>query len=179
MEMYEDLNKWSEDPTRIDMVTDPRKKRFVGIATHGNVKFDVPFMSELADNLWQGGCEDGLVLPDHIDHLVSLYPWESYTVNHTLKSSTSVRMYDSTKQGFDQVKDIAKWVIANRKSGPVFVHCQAGLNRSSLIAATVLMLDDKMSGEQAVEAIRSNRSEACLCNPAFLQWITQEHVHAD
>lgn len=158
------------DPTRIDMSRDPLRQRLSGYAMHGNTPFDVPYISELADNLWQGGCENGLVLPDFIDHVVSLYPWEQYTARHELASQMSVRMYDSTSQGYDQVYDIARWVNSCRKSGTVLVHCQAGLNRSSLVAATALTLDG-MSGDDAVALIREKRSPACLCNPAFELWV--------
>lgn len=121
------------DPTRIEIRFDPQVARMTGRAYHGNTPFDVPFISEIAPNLWQGGCETGLVLPDFVEHVVSLYPWESYTVNHNLSSRLEVRMYDSTDQEFDQVDGLAFWVNLCRQTGPVLVHCQAGLNRSSLV----------------------------------------------
>ena len=70
----------STDPTRIDISFDPRERRMRGYARHGNTPFDVPFVSQITDNLWTGGCEDGLVLPANIAHVVSLYPWETYRV---------------------------------------------------------------------------------------------------
>lgn len=156
------------DPTRIDIETDPTTKRMRGVAYHGNTPFDVPYISELADNLWQGGCEDGLVLPDFIRHVVSLYPWERYTINNGA-SYTPYKMYDSLDQAMDQVHDIAGLVNDLRKDGPVLVHCQAGLNRSSLIAARALYLESlgELTGDEIVEIIRERRSPACLCNPAF------------
>lgn len=144
-----------------------------GIAWHGNTPFDVPYISEIADNLWQGGCEDGLILPRHIKHVVSLYPWERYTAKHRLESELYVRMYDSTDQGYEQVNQLARWINLCRQSGPVLVHCQAGLNRSSLVAAAALYLehlDDEVeawSGDQIVNHLRAKRSLAVLCNPAF------------
>ena len=130
----------SADPTKIDIDFDPTSKRMVGIARHGNTPFDVPFISQIEGNLWQGGCEVGLVLPDFIKHLVSLYPWEAYAVNHHLSSALEVRMYDSEDQAFDQVDAIAAWVKSCVADGPTLVHCQAGLNRSSLIAGRALTL---------------------------------------
>ena len=58
----------------------------VGVSAHGLQPFDVPFISEIVPDLWLGGCEDDLVLPEFIAHLVSLYPWERYTVDHELDS---------------------------------------------------------------------------------------------
>lgn len=154
------------DPTAIPIEFDPQKQRMVGVATHGMTPFDVPFISELAPNLWQGGCQNGLILPEFIDHLVSLYPWEQYTVQHDLSSALTVRMYDSLDQAYDQVDAIAAWVNEARKSGVVLVHCQAGLNRSSLVATRALMLGG-MTADEAIKTVRSKRSPACLCNPAF------------
>lgn len=161
------------DPTAFDIDFDPTVQRMRGYAAHGNTPFDVPFVSQITDNLWQGGCETGLVLPYNIKHLISLYPWERYEINHELDTELYVRMYDSTSQGFDQVKVIAQLVNACRKSGPTLVHCQAGLNRSSLVATTALILSG-MDNQEAVDLIREQRSPACLCNPSFERWLLEE-----
>ena len=157
----------SIDPTRIDIETDPTNRRMRGVAYHGNTPFDVPYVSKLAYNLWQGGCEDGLVLPEFIDHVVSLYPWERYTIKHEVLSESYFAMYDSLDQAFDQVDEIARHINNCRHTGPVLVHCQAGLNRSSLVAARALFLSGIGTGDEIVERIREARSPACLCNPAF------------
>lgn len=161
------------DPTRIDIDFDPTIKRMSGVAHHGMTPFDVPYISEVGHNLWQGGCADGLILPKHIKHVVSLYKWEQYTVTHDLDSSLTVTMYDSIDQSCDQVDALARWVNLCRESGPVLVHCQAGLNRSSLVAARALYLQAKIAtveplrGGYFVDHLRDARSPACLCNPAF------------
>jgi protein-tyrosine phosphatase len=164
----------STDPTAISIQLDPQVQRMTGVAYHGRTPFDVPYVSEIAPNLWQGGCEEGLVLPAFIDHVVSLYPWEKYAVNHELKSELYLRAYDSTEQGLDFVPPLAVWVNACRRTGPVLVHCQAGLNRSSLVTAFALMLNGKSAGE-AISQVREKRSPACLCNPAFEEWLRQVH----
>lgn len=154
------------DPTGIAIKFDPTIQRMSGVARHGNTPFDVPFVSKLADNLWQGGVESGLGLPHFVNHVVSLYPWGRYKVHHQLDSFMEIRMLDSEDQGFDQVEAIARWINKCRKTGVVLVHCQAGLNRSSLVAARALMLDG-MTADEAINLIRGKRSPACLCNPAF------------
>lgn len=159
-----------DDPTRIELAADPRTARLTGVSIHGLVPFNVPFVSEIAPNLWQGGCADGLVLPGHIRHLVSLYPWEHYTVRHELASALAVRMTDSTDQDPGQIPVIAAWVNTCRKDGPVLVHCQAGLNRSSLVVAMALMLEGS-TADEAIALIREKRSPACLCNPEFENWL--------
>lgn len=158
------------DPTGIKIAFDPVVQRMTGVTAHGFVPFDVPFITEITPGLWQGGCRKGLILPKFIKHLVSLYAWESYKVKHDLATTLSIRMYDAEDQDADAVSDIARWVNACRKSGPVLVHCQAGLNRSSLVTARALMLDG-MTADEAIGLLREKRSPACLCNPAFAEWL--------
>ena len=162
----------STDPTRIDIEFNPLARRMIGTTGHGNIPFNIPFISEIAPNLWQGGCQDGLVLPSFIQHLVSLYPWDAYTVEHELSSALEIRMYDSIDQSTEQVDALAAWVNSCRKDGPTLVHCQAGLNRSSLVSARALMFEG-MEGAEAIKTLREKRSPACLCNPSFERWIRQ------
>jgi len=143
----------SADPTKIEIEFDPTSKRMAGIARHGNTPFDVPFISQIDGNLWQGGCEDGLILPTFFKHLISLYPWEAYTVGHQLSSALEVRLYDSEDQALDQVDAIAAWVKSCVDDGPTLVHCQAGLNRSSLIAGRVLTMSG-LVGRRAVDTVQ-------------------------
>jgi protein-tyrosine phosphatase len=163
-----------EDPTAFDIEFDARTERMVGIATHGYTPFDVPFISQIEDNLWQGGCEYGLVLPDFIRHVISLYKWEDY-VHGPLDSHEIVTMYDSAGVvDGDEVDRLANLVNDRLATGdPVLVHCQAGLNRSSLIAARSMMLreNNPLSADDAITLIRDRRSPACLCNPTFEQWL--------
>jgi hypothetical protein len=132
----------------------------------------VPYVSEIVADLWQGGCEAGLILPAFVKHLVSLYPWESYVVGHPISSLLLVTMYDSEDQEFAKVDAIAHWVNVCRADGPTLVHCQAGLNRSALVVARALILEGMPSAE-AIRLVREKRSPACLCNPSFERWLRQ------
>lgn len=166
----------SKDPTKITLQTnitaerDPTLVRMSGTAIHGNTPFDVPFISEIAPNLWQGGCQNGLLLPHFIKHIVSLYPWEQYGIKHEMDSQMYIKMFDSLEQGFERVEAIARWINVVKKEAPVLVHCQAGLNRSSLVVARSLMLEG-MTADEAINTLRDNRSPACLCNPAFEEYL--------
>lgn len=167
------------DPTRIDVVTDPRERRLYGTTAHGWIDFDVPYMTEVAPNLWQGGCARGLVLPADIKHVVSLYPWERYRIDGIVDSELYVRMFDAEDQDLDQVDRLACWVNECRDSGPVLVHCQAGLNRSSLVVARAIYISEQNAvadnedyigtGADIVAYLREKRSPAVLCNPAFAE----------
>jgi len=159
------------DHTKIAVTLDPLRQRITGTTVHGDMDFDAPYMNEVAANLWQGGCAEGLVLPTFIDHVLSLYPWEAYVVKHHLTCFREVRMYDDANQALDAtVPELAAWVNRCRQTGPTLVHCQAGLNRSGVVVAYALMLDG-LSADEAIERIRERRSPAALCNPHFERWL--------
>lgn len=160
------------DPTAILLDIDPRVQRMRGTAAHGNTPFDVPYISEIAENFWVGGCTNGLRLPSFVEHLISLYPWESYDAVHEIKSMLAVVMYDADNEpDTEQVFAVARWVNACRAAGPTLLHCQAGLNRSNLVAAAALIIDGGMFPVDAVDLLREKRSPAVLCNPSFERWV--------
>ncbi len=159
------------DPTAIPIELDPAHQRMVGVAVHGNTPFDVPYVSQITGNLWQGGCANGLMLPANVEHVISLYPWEQYRPKRDLKSMLAVRLYDSLDAvDREQVIGIAEWVNVCRADGVTLVHCQAGLNRSSLVAGLALVLGG-WTPEKVIAKLRAKRSPAVLCNPVFEQWL--------
>lgn len=155
------------DPTAIELETDPLQCRISGITAHGNISFSAPYITQVAENLWMGGCKDGLKLPLNIKHLVSLYPWEKYEIGRTLSSALYVSMLDSHTQDLSNLDRMAEWVNACRKSDTTLVHCQAGLNRSALVVARAIYLHDGWSGTTIMEHLRRLRSPAVLCNEVF------------
>jgi protein-tyrosine phosphatase len=160
----------SVDPTAIDIRFDPTVARMSGYTVHGNRYFNAPFISQIEGNLYQGGCENGLVLPAYIEHLVSLYRWEEYTIIGSIKSKLTVEMYDDPAQSLHQVEALSDWVVSCVEDGPTLVHCQAGLNRSGLVAGRALV---KMGRDpyDALDLLRNTRSDAVLCNPAFEDYL--------
>ena len=163
----------SQDPTKIEIEYDPRQERMIGTTRHKNLYFNVPYVSQITKNLWVGGCATGLTLPPFFEHLVSLYPWEAYTLRHELVSKLEVRMYDSLDQSMDQVRNIARWLRSCYKQGPTLVHCQAGLNRSNLIAATALITDGG-NPQEVIDLLREKRASAVLCNDSFVEFLLTE-----
>jgi Dual specificity phosphatase, catalytic domain len=162
------------DPTAISMERDPRQQRFRGTAYHPEphgTPFDVPYVSHIAGNLWTGGCASGLVLPAEIEHVVNVAPWWAYSSGgRALRSYLQVQLHDSLDQALDQVGPVARWARACCADAPTLIHCQAGLNRSALVAACVLVLQGH-SAQAAVARLRAARSPAVLCNPAFEAWL--------
>jgi protein-tyrosine phosphatase len=160
------------DPTKINIAFDPTVQRMYGQTLHGNHYFDVPFISHIKENLYLGGCKNGLVLPYNINHVISLYPWERYDISHEIDTFVQIRMYDSTTDQVNkkQAEALADMVNVCLDLGPTLVHCQAGLNRSSLIASLTLIRSGVPAGD-AIDLLREKRSPAVLCNPVFERWL--------
>lgn len=161
----------SEDFTRIDIQLDPREYRMSGTTNHGNIYFDVPYVTHIINNLWTGGCANGLSLPREIEHVVSLYPWERYKLHGGVKSELYVVAYDAdVSMIVDSLQPIVEWILNCLKQGPTLVHCQAGLNRSGLLAALVLMRLG-LPAQHAIALLRVKRSPAVLCNKSFEEYL--------
>ncbi len=127
--------------------------------------FNVPLISEVLPGLWQGGCKNGVRLPDDFDLVISLYPWEKYAVGPTTRVIEQ-RAYDGHE--VPDVTDVvtiahAAWAVRGEK---VLIHCQAGLNRSGLVAGQVLIRDGHAPAD-AIALLRAKRSPVVLCNEQF------------
>lgn len=150
---------------------DPLLSRLEGVTAHGDLPFDVPVMSWIEGDLWQGACAADMLLPAPILHLVSLFAEDRYVVHHRLHTHLTITMADAVGEvDGDQVVAIASWINACRAAGPTLVHCQAGLNRSSLVIAAALMLEG-VAAADAIDLLRRRRSPAALCNPSFEAWL--------
>jgi protein-tyrosine phosphatase len=62
-----------------------------------------------------------------------------------------------------------RWMAGDR----VLVRCQAGLNRSGLVTALILM-STGLDAETAIEQIRKNRAELALFNHDYVNWLKAE-----
>lgn len=139
----------------------------------------LPLISHITDNLYVGGCLDGVDLGDYFSNVFSLYYWEKYAVG----SETVVkewRMYDShagvevadMDENILSIEEVADEVVsALDAGGNVLVHCQAGINRSNLTAALALMKWKGVSADEAIALLRSKRSPLVLANPAFEKYL--------
>ena len=68
----------------------------------------------------------------------------------------------------------AEWAHERWSAGQrVLVRCQAGLNRSGLVLALVLVLDG-WDPEDAVALMRARRSPSVLCNADFERWLVEQ-----
>lgn len=119
--------------------------------------------------------EDAEIGPDDFDAVVTMYAW-ARPVDWGVQE-LRWGIYDSPSHPIDmeELRETVRWAHRHWKNGKrVLVRCQAGLNRSSLVAALVLVRDG-MDGYQAIDKIRRGRSQSALFNAKF------QHIirHAD
>lgn len=137
--------------------------------------------SEVLPGLWQGGTDDADVVKlgrrqtgisvDDFDFVATLYA-SANPVDWFVREMR-FGFYDSDMSDFDtaDLLDIVRvthrqWKAGNR----VLVRCQAGLNRSGLVMALVLIRDGYTPGD-AIALIRAKRARMALCNETFEAWL--------
>jgi hypothetical protein len=143
--------------------------------------------TETLPNLWQGGTLDrwadqdwhaqasviGIkITPEHFDSVYTLYA-SADPVDWFVKE-VRLGFYDSAMGDFDpstELEDIVKMAHKDWKSGKrVLIRCQAGLNRSGIVMALVLVREG-YSPEEAITVMREKRSRAVLCNQHFVDYL--------
>lgn len=137
--------------------------------------------SQIAPGLYQGGTEDeDVVQIGRAERYADNFP---YDVVITLYASASpapwgveeVRygFYDSALYGSDltRVMRAARFAYQRWTDGDnVLIRCQAGMNRSGLVTALVLVMAGLTPG-QAITLIRLRRSPGALFNQYFVDWL--------
>lgn len=137
--------------------------------------------NEITPNLFMGGTADHDVI--HLpasgnkrsdlpfDAIVTMYAWAQpadwrvqefrYGVPDAAIADIDLnRLKQAVEFGFN------RWQAGDR----VLVRCQAGLNRSGLVTALILMLAG-YSAQEAINQIRSNRAEIALFNREYERWL--------
>ena len=141
--------------------------------------------SMIAPNLFQGGTDDLDVI--HLaqtnnrprtdlpfDAIVTMYAWarpadwkiQEFRYGVPDASITDIDL-DRLRQAVDFGYD--RWKQGDR----VLVRCQAGLNRSGLVLALIL-IKDGLKPSEAIARIRDNRGEDALFNRDFYNWLMVE-----
>jgi protein-tyrosine phosphatase len=139
----------------------------------------------IAPNLFQGGTDDLDVI--HLaqtnnrprtdlpfDAIVTMYAWARpadwniqefrYGVpDASIKDIDLSRLRQAVDFGYD------RWKQGDR----VLVRCQAGLNRSGLVLALIL-IKDGLTPIEAINTIRDNRGPDALFNENFHAWLLKE-----
>lgn len=136
---------------------------------HYNNVIDLPLISHIVDNLYVGGCVDGIDLEDSFDTVVSMYKWERYKGTHDLYEYT---MYDNGDIDAETVdKAVADAVHSLHEGKRVLIHCQAGINRSNLVATRTLVKVYGITHRDAIDTLRMQRGQVVLSNPTFARYL--------
>ena len=144
---------------------------------------DAPW-NEVAPGLWVGAHDyvtgegghqlQRAVVRDEFDVVVSLYARDGHGPDDGVEHHHH-RMPDAELEPHD-VDEVVRLagVVADRldEGKQVLVRCQAGLNRSSLVAALALV-QRGWEPQAAIDAIRAARSPNCLFNRSFVAQIRQ------
>ncbi len=152
---------------------------------------DENLWDEILPNLWQGGTDDydeigdstyvkknakddaSFITPDKFDTVITLYQYAN-PVGWFVKELRYC-VYDSEISELNETElfSVARFAHGEWKNNKrVLIRCQAGLNRSSLVTALVLIRDGYEPAE-AVNLIRTNRLEYCLFNEDFERYILE------
>ena len=141
--------------------------------------------SEILPGLFQGGTEDDDVV--HVAAQGHRFASDSaYDVVVTLYASAQPAPWgvEELRYGFMdsalEGPDIARVIRAARfayqrwtDGDTVLIRCQAGMNRSGLVTALVLVMAG-LSPAQAVALIRERRSAGALFNDHFVRWLLED-----
>lgn len=127
------------------------------------------------DALPFGGPDDQPAMPFHA--VVTLFAWAQACDWEVEELRYGFPDADPFDADMTRVVRAAGWAHKRWKDGDtVLIRCQAGLNRSGLVTAMVLMLDG-WSAAEAIAHIRARRSPVALCNDRFVDWLL-DHAEA-
>jgi hypothetical protein len=137
--------------------------------------FSVPLISHITGPLWTGGCVGGVELPHDFKYVISLYPWEQYKLGPDT-TRFEYRLYDGNKvPPWEELGPIVSRALRCLNEGKTLIHCQAGLNRSGLVAALVCIKNPltHKTVDQHIARLRERRSRLVLCNPVFEAYLRE------
>src|SRR3954452_10984146 len=152
---------------------------------------DVPSWraSEILPGLFQGGTHDAAVVQvaqagagfgerRPYDAVVTLYAWAQPVPWEVEELRYGFGDCDIALADTERILRAARWAWRRWVAGDrVLIRCQAGLNRSGLVTALVLMLEG-YDAESAIALIRERRSSWALCNDQFVVWLRSEAASA-
>lgn len=129
----------------------------------------VPLISHIEGNLWQGGCLDGVTLRPEIRHVISLTRYTQYKVGECV-GQYLFPMIDGDLVLQTQLARATRQALECLAQGPTLIHCRAGLNRSGLVAASVLM-ELGRTADEAIGLLRERRHPQVLFNQHFERYL--------
>jgi protein-tyrosine phosphatase len=144
-----------------------------------------PLFSEILPGLFIGGTDDNDVIQNpmrmnvspHLEEfqaVVTLYAFANPMSWGVLENRFGFPDSEITSTHKEVVRNLAGWLHGQWTLGKKSLsRCQAGLNRSSLVVALVL-IKEGFSADEAIELIRTKRSAHALFNKSFVDFIFEE-----
>ena len=141
--------------------------------------------SEIAPNLFMGGPADEDVIHQAAPHnkartdlpfdaIITMYAWANPADWKVQEFRYGIYDSDISQIDLDRLKQAVEFGYNRWLSGDrVLVRCQAGLNRSGLVTA-LIMMSTGLDAETAIEQIRKNRAEIALFNTHYVEWLMSE-----
>lgn len=124
----------------------------------------------------RGVVDNAEITKNEFDAVITLYAWARPVDWHVEELRTGIMDGIPTPEELELVMEAVAWGYKRWTSGrKVLVRCQAGMNRSSLVAALILMENGMRAGE-AIQAIRTQRSRHCLFNEEFVRVLINEQA---
>ena len=141
---------------------------------------ELSLVSEILPNLYMGGTDDydivqfGKNLPElhereEFDAVVTCYSYAQPMSWYVHENRYGFADGPLNPETFAKAQELASWLHSEWKAGrKCLSRCQAGLNRSGLIIALVLMIDG-YSADDAIALIREKRDRNALFNLDFVR----------
>jgi hypothetical protein len=143
--------------------------------------------SEVLPGLWQGGTDDNDVFDQLEKPMITKKQFDLVVTAYSLANPVDwfvkelrFGFYDSDMRDFEpnDLQGIVRMAHAEWKRGQrVLIRCQAGMNRSGLIMALILIREG-YTAEDAIDLIRAKRSKHALFNGRFEKWLKEASVEA-
>lgn len=140
--------------------------------------------SEILPNLFMGGThdEDIVQFPKRLRNLNEREEFDAVVTCYSYAQPMSWYVHENRfgfadgpmdSETFKKVQEVAKWLHSQWKMGRKSLsRCQAGLNRSGLVIALVLIMEG-YSVDNAITLIREKRDVNALFNSDFVRLLKQ------
>ena len=143
--------------------------------------------SEIAPKLYQGGTDDLDVIHLPVtnnrkrtdmpfDSIVTMYAWARPADWQVQEFRYGVPDASMDLIDLKRLRDAVEFGYSRWQSGDrVLIRCQAGLNRSGLVMALIL-IKAGATPEEAINQIRAHRGPDALFNQNFADWLLEESI---
>lgn len=166
-------------------------KELKGAAPRYDIQLPENVWDEIAENLWLGGTDSShdlfaatenpvarghVITKKDFDTVVTMYAWAAPVDWHVKEIRFGVMDSDFSDIDIERLKEVVVAAHDEWKAGRrVLIRCQAGINRSSLVTALVLIRDG-YSARKAIDLLREKRGTAVLANRHFQEWLLDQDV---